>query len=511
MAYRHIVQESSMLKPAFAFATALALSGCGTPTESAGPHAGPDGKLRYGQLTFESCALTAARSAAVEAWCAMLSVPENHDAPQGRHIDLAIALVTAEGQAEPDPIVMIAGGPGQSALESYPLAHNAFNDARRSRNVLLLDARGTGQSHPLPCRDEQGRSAVMERGDESPQAARAFAARCRDALAKTADLRYYTTTDHIRDLDWVRQQLGLDKLNLMGISYGTRVAQQYAKRYPEHTRTVTLDSVVPNSLVLGQEHARNLDAALQLQFQRCREDTACVRNLGDPAAQLVAVRTRLRAGNSAPVRYRDPTSGAWQSDTPTYAHLGLLLRLYSYQPEVAAMLPLILHDAAAGQYESLLAQARTIYDSVADSIMHGMQLSVVCTEDRELADDPEDADTVMGVEFVNFARAQCDVWPKGERPQDFREPLTGTVPVLVISGELDPVTPPRYGDEVIRSLPNGRHLVLPGQGHNVIGVGCMKKLFAQFVESANARTLDDTCLERLSATPPFAGNYGWEP
>jgi hypothetical protein len=274
---------------------------------------------------------------------------------------------------------------------------------------------------------------------------------------------------------------------------------------------VTLDSVVPNSLVLGQEHARNLDAALQLQFQRCREDTACVRNLGDPAAQLVAVRTRLRAGNSAPVRYRDPTSGAWQSDTPTYAHLGLLLRLYSYQPEVAAMLPLILHDAAAGQYESLLAQARTIYDSVADSIMHGMQLSVVCTEDRELADDPEDADTVMGVEFVNFARAQCDVWPKGERPQDFREPLTGTVPVLVISGELDPVTPPRYGDEVIRSLPNGRHLVLPGQGHNVIGVGCMKKLFAQFVESANARTLDDTCLERLSATPPFAGNYGWEP
>lgn len=500
-----------MLKLACALMLALVSAGCGAPTESAGPHAGPDGKLRYGRLWFESCALTAARGAAVEAWCATVPVPENHEAAAGRQIELAIALVTAEGQAELDPIVMIAGGPGQSALQSYPLAHHAFNDARRSRNVLLLDARGTGRSHPLQCTNAQGRNAVMNEGDESPQAARAFAERCRDQLSRSSDLRYYTTSDHVRDLDAVREHLGIDQLNLMGVSYGTRVAQQYAKRYPEHTRTVTLDSVVPNTLVLGQEHARNLDAALQLQFERCREDAACARNLGDPAAKLEAVRARLLKDDLAAVRYRDPTTGEWRSEVPRYAHLGLLLRLYSYQPEVASMLPLILHQAGEGHFESLLAQARATYDSVADSIMHGMQLSVICSEDRELAEDPNDADTVMGVGFVNFARAQCDSWPKGERPSDFRAPLAGALPVLAISGELDPVTPPRYGEEVIRSLPNGRHLVLPGQGHNVIGVGCMPKLFAQFVESANAQALDEACLKRLSATPPFAGNYGWEP
>lgn len=500
-----------MHKPIGVLALSLGLVSCGAPTESPGPQAAPNGELRYGEVTFSSCALSAPRGPAVEAWCSTLQVPENHAMPEGRKIELAVALVTADGQAQPDPIVMIAGGPGQSALESYPLAHRAFEDARRSRNVLLMDARGTGKSHPLKCEDQEGRSAVMAQEEESAQAARAFAERCRDALSKNSDLRYYTTTDHIRDLDWVRAKLGIDQLNLMGVSYGTRVAQQYAKRYPQHTRTVTLDSVVPNSLVLGQEHARNLESALMRQFERCTADAACARNLGDPALKLAQVRQRLAAGDLPAVRYRDPLSGEWRNDVPRYSHLAVLLRLYSYQPEVASMLPLLVHEASEGHYEGLLAQARSIYSSVSEGIMHGMQLSVICTEDTELAENPNDADTVMGVELVNFARAQCDVWPKGERPADFREPLSGDLPVLALSGELDPVTPPHYGEEAIEGLANARHLVLPGQGHNVIGTGCVPKLFAQFVESADAKSLDDACLERLSATPPFAGHYGWEP
>jgi pimeloyl-ACP methyl ester carboxylesterase len=185
--------------------------------------------------------------------------------------------------------------------------------------------------------------------------------------------------------------------------------------------------------------------------------------------------------------------------------------LYAYQPEAASLLPLIVHDASAGHYESLLAQSRSVFSTVSESIMHGMQLSVVCTDDLELAHDAKDADTLMGAEFVDFSLAQCAVWPKGERPADFRAPLSGNVPVLVLSGELDPVTPPRYGEEVVKTLPQSRHLVLPGQGHSVLGVGCVPKLFAQFVESANAKALNIACLKRMSATPPFAGDYGWEP
>ncbi|MEP6634295.1 MAG: alpha/beta hydrolase, partial [Luteimonas sp.] len=146
------------ISSSFALFVAVGLAACGPQSRAPGPHADANGSLRFGALTFRPCSLSEPRVDAVEAQCATLPVPENHDAPNGRKIDLAIALIPAKGQAAPDPIVMIAGGPGQSALESYPLMQNAFTDARRTRNVLLIDARGTGKSHPLKCADASGDS-----------------------------------------------------------------------------------------------------------------------------------------------------------------------------------------------------------------------------------------------------------------------------------------------------------------------------------------------------------------
>ena len=493
-------------------ALAVGLAACGDrPRQDAGLRADASGQLHYGQIAFAPCSLEGAGNQSVEAQCATLAVPENHDAPNGRKIELALALVPAKGMAEDDPIFMIAGGPGQSALESYPVMHKAFDDVLRNRPVMLLDARGTGGSNPLHC-DIDGDTLFADPANETPEAARAMAERCRDALSKRADLRHYTTGDHIRDLDLVRQKLGVNRINLVGISYGTRVAQQYAATYPDHTRAVVLDSVVPNSLVLGQDHARNLEDALEVQFERCRQNKACKANLGDPREQLALVRERLQAGGIAPVRYRDPVSGEWHEEVPRFGHLAGLLRMYAYQPAMAATLPLLLHEAAQQRYESLLAQSRMLSRDLGDMIAMGMNLSVTCSEDAgEFRQVDADSDTVLGTDFVAMIQSVCEVWPKGERAADFREPLTGEVPVLAISGEFDPVTPPRYGDEVIEHLPDGRHLVLPGQGHSVLGIGCMPKLFAQFIEAADAKALDTTCLQRLSAQPPFAGNYGWEP
>lgn len=493
---------------------ALSLAACGghdAATPKPAPHTDARGDLRYGSVVFKPCALGGEFGRAVEAECAKFDVPENHDAPAGRKITLAVAMIPAKKQALPDPVVIIAGGPGQSILDSYPMLDDALSDLRNTRNILLVDARGTGDSHPLECRNSEGRNAVTEENDDSPESARAFAERCRDTLSKTSDLRFYGTGDHIRDLDALRAAVGADQLNLIGISYGTRVAQQYAMHFPAHARTVVLDSVVPNTLVLGQEHARNLDDALATQFARCRAEPACRDHLGDPAATMKTLRERLKAGGLAPVRYRDPTSGDWREEAPTYGHLAVLLRMYAYQPQAASILPWIVHEAAEGRYESLLAQSRLVYGDVSEAMMHGMELSVICTEDPEIAVDPKDADTVIGNEFVAFQQAQCAVWPKGKRAADFRKPLAGDVPLLAMSGEYDPVTPPRYGDEVVKTLPNGRHLLAPGQGHNVIATGCMPKLVAQFVEKADAKSLDAGCLKRLKPSPPFAGNYGWEP
>ena len=492
----------------------LLLASCdGGDGRQAGPHADAQGRLHYGELAFEPCSLPAPGGNAVEAQCTTLEVPENHDAPDGRSIALAIALVPAKGMAEADPIYMIAGGPGQSALESYPQIERAFSDARRNRHVVLVDARGTGGSNPLHCPDFSDEEMLADPGNDSIEAMVRLTEACRDRLQQSSDLRFYTTGDHVRDLELVRGKLGAPRINLVGVSYGTRVAQQYAATYPQHTRAVVLDSVVPNSLVLGRDHARNLEDALDAQFQRCRANEACLTNLGDPRQQLVLVRERLQAGGIAPVRYRDPVSGEWREEVPRYMHLVGLLRMYAYQPSMAATLPLVLHEASQQRYESLLAQSRMLSVQMSDAMAMGMGLSVSCSEDAAEfgEDDGGDDATVLGAVLTDTLRAQCEVWPRGARAERFREPLAGDVPLLAVSGEYDPVTPPRYGDEVVEGLPNARHLVLPGQGHSVLGTGCMPKLFAQFIETADAGSLDAKCLERLSAQAPFAGNYGWEP
>lgn len=499
------------LARAAALGAALVLAGCGgDPAQSPRAKADADGNLRYGAIVFTPCALGSGRVKTVEAQCASFEVPENHDAPQGRKISLALALIPAEGQPRPDPVVFIAGGPGQSILETYPSLHPAFDDLHRERDILLVDARGTGGSNLLQCDEIQ--DAMRESGEEpSPERMLQLGAQCRDRLSKTSDLRYYATADHIRDLDAVRAAMGIDQLNLAGVSYGTRVAQQYAKRYPAHTRSVILDAVAPNTLVLGQDHARNLEDALQAQFARCDAKSACLTALGDPRAHLQTLRTRLKAGGLPAVDYRDPVSGAWRSEAPTWGHLALLLRLYAYDPGASAMLPLVLKESADGRYQSLLSQARQISSGLGGSMAMGMSFSVSCTEDTELNVRPEDADTVLGTEFIEGMQAQCAQWPKGERPADFRTPLKGDVPVLLLSGEFDPVTPPRYGEEVVKHLPRGRHLVVRGQGHGVLSAGCMPKLVAQFLEHTDARALDARCLDRLAAVPPFSGLHGWEP
>lgn len=466
-----------------------------------------------GEVEFESCVLTTAGlPRPTEAQCATLTVPENPAKPDGRSIELALAWIPVEGDAEPDPVFMIAGGPGQSARDSYPMVAHAFGDIGRSRHILLLDQRGTGGSKPLFCPQEDDEEAMLGMESLTPERMRELAEACRDALQETADLRFYTTTEAVFDLEFVRQAIGAPAVNLIGISYGTRVAQQYAKTYPQNVRSMILDGVVPPELVLGAEHAGNLQDILDTHFARCRATPACVEALGDPAARLPEVAARLRAGGIGKLRYRDPTTGEWREETPTYDHLAAVLRMYAYSPLSAAVLPLVVHQADAGDYTSLLALTRMLVRSFSGQMAAGMHNSVICTEDAdELEALAADEDTVMGDMLIEVLRAQCAVWPRGTRPDDFRAPLTGDLPVLLVSGEYDPVTPPRYGDQVAARLDTARHLVLQGQGHSLMTAGCMPKLAAQFIEGADPSGLDASCLDRLAAPPPFSGMYGWEP
>jgi pimeloyl-ACP methyl ester carboxylesterase len=464
-----------------------------------------------GDLQFEPCVLmSAGLPRPTEAQCATITVAEDPAAPDGRQIELALAWIPVEGEAEPDPVVFIAGGPGQAAREAYPAIAPAFANIRRTRHILLLDQRGTGGSRPLFCPDEQ--EAALAPAEATPEQLREHAERCRDELEEIADLRFYTTREAVYDLEAMRRRVGAAQLNLVGVSYGTRVAQQYAKTHPEHVRTVLLDSVVPMDLALGADHARNLQDALAAQFARCRATPACHEAFGDPEARLARAAARLRAGELPAVRYRDPTSGEWREETPRHGHLAAVLRLYSYMPLTASLLPLIVHQADEGDFSALLAMMRMMLRDVGGQMASGMHNSVICTEDAdEIEPQPGADDTLLGDDFVAGLQAQCAVWPRGTRPADFRLPLRGEMPVLLVSGEYDPVTPPRYGDRVAAELRHARHVVLRGQGHSLLGSGCMPTLAAQFIEDADALGLDASCLERIAPPPPFSGLYGWEP
>ena len=498
-----------MMKPAYLLlplAAALALAGCGQPPPPAS--AAPAGRM-FGAIAFEPCSLAAPMSrTSLQAQCGWLTVAENPERPQGRKLKLRIAWLPPENEAdaEPDPVFMLAGGPGQSALQSYPTIDPAFKEARKRRHVILVDQRGTGESNLLSCRFDDARSE-----DVSAEAARAAASACAAELSKKADLRHYTTTDAVRDLDTVRKALRVDKINLMGVSYGTRVAQQYALRHPQHTRTVLLDSVVPNTLPLGNIFARNLDDALALQFGHCANEPACRARLGDPRRQLDVLLAKLRSDPPL-VAYRDASTNEHRQARLTADMVAGLVRMYAYMPAAAALLPNLIHEANQGRYEDLMALAQMISGEMQEMIATGMQFSVICAEDAgSFTRRAGDEDTVLGQRMVDAMGAMCAAWPAGKVPADFRTPLSGDTPVLAISGQYDPVTPPRYGDEAIARLGNARHLVLKGQGHGVLGMGCMPKLFAQFLEKADPKGLDAKCLDTLDYVPPFTSFNGWNP
>ncbi|MBI2399260.1 MAG: alpha/beta fold hydrolase [Xanthomonadales bacterium] len=468
---------------------------------------------KVGSLTFRDCDLKNAMAGEVMGGlCATLDVPENPDEPGGRKIPLRIGLVPARGaEPAPDPVFFLAGGPGQSALDSYPAIAAGFERMREKRHIVLIDQRGTGGSNKLVCKGEGDKSAFADESVDSPDAQRDFAAKCARELAGTADPRQYTTTVAVSDFEAVRKALGAPKVNLVGGSYGTRAAQTYLRYYPDSVRGMILDGVVPPTLALGNDHAKNLEAALASIFQRCREDKACFAAFGDPAEDLSRLKLQLRSG-AKPVHYRDPMTWELRDQEFAFGHLASTVRLFAYAPEVAALLPHALQEASAGRFETLMAQSDMFTGELGESIMHGMQLSVICSEDAaRLVVDPDDADSLLGTEMIEVMHAQCSAWPKGERPADFHDPLSSDVPVLLMSGEFDPVTPPRYGEETAKGYRNGRHLVVRGRGHIVLTAGCMPKLAAEFIDKNEAKALDAACLDVMPAIPAFLHANGWGP
>jgi len=486
----------------------------GAPASAAAEKPPPPRHWQLGTLQLTSCELPHLLSGATTAaWCTDFEVAENPAQPEGRHIGLRLAVVRSDAaRPDADVVVMLAGGPGEAATQSF--ADTAmYAGVLKHHNVLLLDQRGTGGSNPLSCRKtaETLRAQGPDVDAPLPDETRRRVASCLAEVQQHADPRYYTTTIAVDDLERVRRALGAPLFDLIGVSYGTRVAQQYLMRHPDGVRSAVLDSPAPNQLILGEGFAASLEAALQRDFADCSAAPACRKAFNDPLQTLHRLRDELRANPHA-VTFRDPRSFAPVSHMLTPGLLVGVVRLFAYEPETAALLPLSIDAAAHGDFAPLLGQQRLLDADLAGDINGGMGMSVICSEDAdELRARPQDADTLLGNVLVEQIKAQCDLWPHGAMPADFHAPLRSATPILILSGSRDPVTPPQYGAEILRGLGNARHLVLEGQGHAVLARGCMPKLIEEFIDHPDPGKLDARCLQRLGPTPAFVDFNGAAP
>jgi pimeloyl-ACP methyl ester carboxylesterase len=448
-----------------------------------------------------------------EAECGRWSVAEDPTKPGGKRIELKVAVVRArakERDKAADPVFFLAGGPGQSAIDGYMAAPQAFERILRKRDVVLLDQRGTGGSNRMQCPEDRELD-----GRDAYDRARMIAATRKCLAALPGDPALYTTSLAIDDLDAVRQALGYERINLYGGSYGTRVALSYLKYHEASTRAVIVDAVVPQDMALGPAIAIESQRALDAAFARCATDAVCAAAFPTLAQDFAALAARLKKG-PAKVAMRDPVDGKPLETTLSHGEMVGAVRMLLYSPEAVAVLPLLLHQAAAGDLAPLTAQVLLTLRQTTEMIALGMHNSVVCVEDAPFyAPDAAGAaledSSYMGGLASRAIADMCSVWPKGPIKPGFKEPVTSAVPVLLLSGEHDPITPPAYAERAAKTLQNSRHLVAPGQGHTVLARGCLPKVAAEFLDALDPKGLDAACIKEMGETPLFVRFTGPEP
>jgi pimeloyl-ACP methyl ester carboxylesterase len=464
-------------------------------------------------------ALTDCRLAALDrlhtlaAKCTWIPVAENPADPDSMRIKLKVAVIPAlTKKAGRDPLTVIGGGPGGSSIEFYVLHSAAFSGIVRNRDILLIDQRGTGESNSLDCPALQ---PLQNKVDDDLDTK--TVTETRDCLAALqADTRFYTTTVAVWDIDYVREKLGYEKLNIYGISYGTRVALHYMRRYPQHTRAVILDAVLPPEVILGPDIAVHSQRALDEVSKRCAESEFC--NLAYPElnSEIDVLLARLRRQKIS-VKVLDSVTQQFTDQYLTETDLANLLRLMVYRPETVSILPQLIYQAnKSGHYAPLKMLAMQYTDQLSAQISVGMHNSVVCTEDIPFIDKTgydkaSLANTYLGTRLLDYLQTVCRAWPAGVMDEDLKQPLQSSLPVLLLSGSADPITPPDYADRLTKGLTNAVHLIGPGQGHGLLLSGCIPDLMQQFIETTTPSELDTACINDLNVDPFFINANGSVP
>jgi pimeloyl-ACP methyl ester carboxylesterase len=392
--------------------------------------------------------------------CGTLDVAENPRALGGRRLALPIVVLTrtAPGDAH-DPIVILAGGPGQAATTLTGFAIRDLATARRDRDVVLVDQRGSGGATRLDCPRAPGPFGP-------PLDARGCAAR----LGRTADLSQYGTDRFVDDLEAARLSLGYRRIVLYGMSYGSRAAYAYARKYPGHVSAAVLIAAAPVEMPLMDSFGEDSAAALDAIVADCLADRACAGAFPRLKRDVAGVRARL-----------------------TDRQRALGLAFVEYSSSTAVRVPLLVTRAAAGDWAPLDSAIAQLGGRAAGELALGLHLTIVCGEDYSYGtrSSPSPMRKQCG--------QACAGWPAAPVPVDFHRPVLLAIPALVIAGEWDPVTAPRWAHAAAGQFRPGRVVLLPKTGHVPEGYdGCLDTLVRTFLDTGQPAT---TCATRVRRLP----------
>jgi pimeloyl-ACP methyl ester carboxylesterase len=442
----------------------------------------PSGFPQFVSCTYDS---------AVDGWCGRLRVASDPSKPQGRAITLRVTVLPATRRPAAGALFYLEGGPGRAATASAVTVNTLFAQVGRTRDLVMVDQRGTGGSSRLACPDRRVPAAD----------AAAVTGYLRECFARLdTDPRLYTTSVAADDLERVRRALGYGRIDLYGGSYGGTLAQAYLRQYPESVRSVVLDSASLPDVRIYDVAARNAERALDAQLARCADVRTCARAFPQPRRQLnelLARQPRAVPLDTGKVLLR-PNDIAWTVDS------------LSETAESAAMIPFAINAAVHGDYTTLAsiyaARVGSTLDARARLISYWV---ILCSEPWADFSPATTARVGAGSYLARAALARarlfrraCRVVPKGLVPPAAGSPRVVQAPALLLAGGADPLDPIANLRGWRRLFPHGRLIVVPGAGHGTIEYRCVQELVARFVERSSATGLNSACARHVSL-PPF--------
>jgi pimeloyl-ACP methyl ester carboxylesterase len=433
--------------------------------------------------------------------CLSIPVPLDYARPEAGGLKLHVTVAPAfRESARPDPLFVLAGGPGQAGSDVLPLLSAAFKRVRATRDIVFIDQRGTGLSGKLDCDSPPNEEILSD--------AELEAALRRCIAAKPVPFAAYTTAAAARDVEQVRRALGYGQVNVWGGSYGTRLGQAYARAFPASVRALVLDGVAAPEQVIPAG-GRDGQAALDQLFAQCRADAACNKAYPNLRAEFDALAARAEAGLKLAIA--DPRTAQPVNFTMTGQRFLGTVHNILYSPADARRLPFLLHSAYQGRWEPFVARHNIAGDFSSDAASATLlYLAVVCAEDV-----PRMTPALMKEDAALLTRPLADRIPGlcrtiGVPAVPWTEPTTIQAPALLLSGALDPVTPPRRAESAARHMRNARQLVVANAGHGVSQLGCAPRLLRDFLDRP-ASPLDAKCLSEIPAPTFQLGSAGPQP